>query len=61
MRLTRAEIILLTGLFLAVAMGVVAKHFRDVHRLTLPRVEPAPKLGSVRQTPPPQAKDGARN
>jgi hypothetical protein len=58
MRLTRAEIFLLIGLFLALAVGSVVKQCREARRLNLPRVEPSPKprpAGARRApTPPPQ-------
>ncbi|HEY2342834.1 MAG TPA: hypothetical protein VGH90_07390 [Chthoniobacteraceae bacterium] len=61
MRLTRPEIILLTAFFLAIAVGVVAKHYRDAHQLSLPRVEPSPKPGNARRTPPAGPKEEAAN
>jgi hypothetical protein len=66
MRLTRAEIILLTSLFLALAVGSVVKHCREARRLTLPHVDPSPKPGppgppGARGPAPPPPKDSPPN
>ena len=56
MRLTRAEIILVTCLFLAITGGAVVKRYRDAHRLTLPPAPAKSGAHTTRTTPHPTDK-----
>ncbi len=50
MRLTRQEILLLTGVLLAIVVGSAIKHYREKHQADMAGLAtPAPKRGTVKK------------